>query len=200
MKVLADALQVAKRLDLLERLHENGKTVEHEAFAILKFGTDNMYHISTLDVAEYRDASVPTARSMSVPFIALYAFPHLVVTLAQLLGRAAVQKHRVGELGGDGFAHLSSILLDAIEQLPKSSRAMRAARRDLEAVIGEVMAWQERASCRHSNIADDGSHSVFVAPVSRQPETCTVDVRRVDVESMGFRREQQVRVETNRRE
>ncbi|KAK7186871.1 3-hydroxybutyryl-dehydrogenase [Paraphaeosphaeria sporulosa] len=137
--VLVEALQVAKRSDLAQQLHEIRKQVEHDSFAILKFGTDNIYHMPTRGIAESDGDSTPATQSLKLSFIALYAFPHLVVTLAQLLGRVAVRKRHTGEVDSAAFAHLSSMVMDSLEQLPKSSRAARAAIRGLEATVGEAM-------------------------------------------------------------
>ena len=138
--VLVEALKVAKRSDLLRQLHDIRNEVEHESFAILKFGTDNMYYIPAQDIAGSEGNGTAASQSVKLSFIALYAFPHLVVTLAPLLCAVAVLKRRAGEVDCDGFAHLSSIVMGSLEQLPKSSRVARAALRDLEAVVREAVA------------------------------------------------------------
>ncbi|KAF2450846.1 hypothetical protein P171DRAFT_427131 [Karstenula rhodostoma CBS 690.94] len=139
MMILFEALQVAKRSDLVQQLLDVRKEVEHESFAILKFGTDHVYDMPTQDFIGSEGASISATQSMKLSFMALYAFPHLVVTLAQMMCRVAVQKRRAEELDGAGFAHLSSIVMGSLEQLPKSSRVTRAAMRDLDAVVGEAM-------------------------------------------------------------
>lgn len=139
MMVLFEALEVAKRSDLAQQLHTVRKGIEHESFAVLKAGTDNMYHIAAQDATDPEGGLVTTAQSMELSFLALYAFPHLVVTLARLLSRVAVQKCRAEGLDRKGFAHLSSIVLGSLEQLPKSSRVVRAGIRDVEGVLGAAM-------------------------------------------------------------
>jgi hypothetical protein len=139
--VLVDALEVAKRSDLLQQLFEVRKEVEHESIAVLKFGTDNVYRMRLQGHAiESGGASTRPIETMGMSFVALYAFPHLIVTLAQLMCKGVVHKRHAEELDRQSFAHLTSILTGCLEHLAQSSRAVQSARRALEVLVGGATA------------------------------------------------------------
>jgi hypothetical protein len=134
--ILADALEVAKRSDLVQQLSEVRKEVEHESIAVLKFGTDNVYRLTLEDdVVGPGGALTMTAQ----PFVVLYAFPDLIVTLAQLVCRAVVHKRRAEALDRQGFAHLTSILMSCLEHVAQRSSIVQSARKALDVLIGEAV-------------------------------------------------------------
>ncbi|KAJ4357154.1 uncharacterized protein N0V89_001729 [Didymosphaeria variabile] len=133
--VLLDALEVAKRSDLLEQLLEVRDEVEHESFAVLKFGMDNVYRIPTQGHLDTEVASLIPREPMEIPFVTLYAFPRHVVTLVQLVCRGIVQKRHEEKLDRNVFAHLASMLVDSLALLPRNLKEIGSARRGLEAMV-----------------------------------------------------------------
>lgn len=140
MMILLEALEGARRSDLVEQLVEVREEVEHEAFAVLKFGTENTFHVLRAGQNLALDNTSPIlAEPLEIAFVGLHGFPHHMVTLTQLLSGIMVQKRQEATLSEDVFAHLSSILVAALDQLPDSSKAVRCARRDLQAVVEGTM-------------------------------------------------------------
>ncbi|KAL1612150.1 hypothetical protein SLS60_000373 [Paraconiothyrium brasiliense] len=138
--VLLDALEVAKRSDLLEQVLEVRNEVEHDSFAVLKFGIDNVYRIPTRgDIHDSEVASLIRRKPMEIPFVVLYAFPQHVVTLAQLVSKAIVQRCHEKKLERSVVAHLASILVDSLDLLPCNSKEIGSARRQLQILV-ETMA------------------------------------------------------------
>ena len=140
---LVDALEIAKRSDLLHQILDIRTNVEHEAITILKFGTDNNYEIPTRSHATGSGSTQTTLIGPAgLSFIALYASPDHVVTLARSILRIVVHKRREGKLDNTVFNHLSSVVFGAINQLPETSKSVYSARQDLEALNKD-----DRISC-----------------------------------------------------
>lgn len=140
MMVLFEVLEIAKRSDFVQQLVEVREEVEHEAFAILKFGTENAFHILRCGQNLALDGTSPIpAEPMDIAFVGLYGFPHHLVTLTQLLCGIIVQRRQKAALSERVFAHLSLILVTVLEKLPDSLKVVRSARRDLQAVMEGTM-------------------------------------------------------------
>ncbi|KAJ4292520.1 hypothetical protein N0V90_009183 [Kalmusia sp. IMI 367209] len=140
---LADELELAQRSDLLQQLLEFRHEVEHESFNVLQTGIDSVYCIPKLDESLQLSAGVGTATScltepIGASFIAIDAFPQNVVSMVRLLLRSISQKYQKGKISADIFIHLSSILHDALEQLPGSSKMVQSATNDFQASRNEA--------------------------------------------------------------
>jgi hypothetical protein len=140
VRILLDALEKAKRSDLLEELVQVRNEVEREAFAVLKFGIDNVYRIPAQDpVFEPGALTMFPTEPVETSFVTLYAFPHHVVTLAQTMCRVVFRKFREEGLDGSVFDHLCAVLSKSLMQLPQNFKGLDAARRDLETSIRIAM-------------------------------------------------------------
>lgn len=138
--ILLDALEKAKREDLVEELAGVRAEVEHEAFAVLKFGVDDAYRIPAQDaLLASQVLNVFPNEPVEISFVTLYAFPHHVVTLAQTTCRVVVEKFCKGFLDMDVFKHLCNILVKSLEQLPRDFKGLESTRQDLETSIQLTM-------------------------------------------------------------
>jgi hypothetical protein len=134
--ILLDALEKAKRSDLLGELVQVRNEVEQEAFGLLKFGIDNVYRIPARDTVLEPGAPIVFSREpLQMSFVTLYAFPHHVVTLAQTMCRVLIRKFRKEGLDGSVFDHLCAVLSKSLEQLPQNFKGLDAARQDLKTPI-----------------------------------------------------------------
>lgn len=140
MMVLFEVLEVAKRSEYMQQLVEVRGEVQQEAFAVLKFGTENTFHILRCGQNLAPDGTSPIpAEPMDIALVGLYVLPHHLVTLIQLLCRSILQRRQKAALSQGVFTHLSSILVAALAKLPDSSKVVRSARRDLQVVIEGIM-------------------------------------------------------------
>jgi hypothetical protein len=134
--ILLDALEKAKRSRLLDALVQVRDEVEHEAFAVLKFGIDNVYRIPARDTVLEPGAPVGfPIEPVEMSFVIMYAFPNHIVTLAQTMCRVLTRRFRKEGLDGSVFDHLCAVLSTSLEQLPQNFKGLSAARRDLEISI-----------------------------------------------------------------
>lgn len=136
---LVDALKIAKRTDLLEELLNAQTEVEHESFTVLKFGTDNTYEIPAQNlISGSEETSMSTMESIMLSFIALYASPDHIITLARSLLKVVTHRRREGKMDSSIFNHLFSVVFGAVNQLPETSKAVHSARQDLKALSEEI--------------------------------------------------------------
>ena len=136
MMVLFEVLEVAKRSDFVRHLIEVREEMEHETFAILKFGTENTFHISGCGQHPAADGtSAVPAEPINISFVSLYGFPHHLVTLTRLLFGTILQRYQKAELSDGVFSHLSSIIVATLEKLPDGSKVVKSARQDLQRLM-----------------------------------------------------------------
>jgi hypothetical protein len=131
--LLADALEAAPRSDLLRQLADASLAAEHECLNVLKFGLDSTYTIVPSPV-DSTDASRP----VTVSFVAIDPHPHHVVAAVRLLDKAFRHQYVQGAIQHEAYAHLSSTLRKALDQLPQNSKAIQSAKENLQASLGGV--------------------------------------------------------------
>jgi len=135
--LLADALQGAKRSDLLSQLAEMRLDPEQECFNVLKFGLDNKFTIhrpleGTSNVLCVDSRAKPTRQSFTNSLIAIDPRPQNVITSVRLIKKSIDHKYRQDEIKHDAYSYLSITLLEILEQLPQSSKMVRLGRKHLQ--------------------------------------------------------------------
>ncbi|TVY13995.1 hypothetical protein LARI1_G009123, partial [Lachnellula arida] len=132
--ILADALEAANRLDLLSQLTETRLDAEQESFNVLRFGLESRYKIcgpleESSNASDVNVNPYSTGQLITTSFIAIHPYPHHVVTSVRLMKKAITRKYRQGSIKLEAYSYLSSTLLEALEQLPQSSKMVQSARR-----------------------------------------------------------------------
>ncbi|TVY46154.1 hypothetical protein LOCC1_G003434 [Lachnellula occidentalis] len=140
--ILADALETANRLDLLSQLTETRVDAEQESFNVLKFGLDSRYNIcGPLDGScNAPDVNLipcvcSTGEPITTSFVAIDPYPHHVVASVRLMWKAISRRYRQGNIKLEAYSYLSSTLVEALEQLPPSSKMVQSAREKLQASL-----------------------------------------------------------------
>lgn len=135
--VLVNTLQAAGRDDLLLGVAEARGNAEHESFNVLKFGLENTYTIcgpggdSNAGPNAVGSTEFPE-KTITASFIAIDPYPQYVVESVLLMSKVADQPYWQGKIKHETYIHLSSILRNALEQLPQSSKSVQAARESLQ--------------------------------------------------------------------
>ncbi|KIX92756.1 uncharacterized protein Z520_11608 [Fonsecaea multimorphosa CBS 102226] len=132
--ILVDALEVARRDDLLSQLKDTKLEAEHEIFRALKFGLDGQF---TVGGTQQPGSSTGTHNSnsdqtISASFIALDPYPHHVVAAVHLLEKVVSKQYRKGQIKLEAYKHVNGTLLKCLAELPQTSKAVQAARQNLE--------------------------------------------------------------------
>ncbi|KAH8703254.1 hypothetical protein BGW36DRAFT_369051 [Talaromyces proteolyticus] len=125
--ILVDAVEAARRSDLLLQLPEIKLEAETEYFNILKFGLENTYSVHPPE-----DGSSDLEDIINTSFIAIDPYPHHMVASVQLMSKTVRRKYNQGDITCNEYARLSSILLEALEQLPQTSKSVCLARDSLQ--------------------------------------------------------------------
>ncbi|CZR59983.1 uncharacterized protein PAC_09878 [Phialocephala subalpina] len=135
--ILADAVEAANRPDLLSQLSETRLDAEQESFNVLKFGLESKYTIYGPLEGLYNDSDInliaySTGQPITTSFVAIDPFPQYVVASVRLMKKTISRKYRQGNIKHEAYVHLSSTLLKALEQLPRSSKMVQSAWENLQ--------------------------------------------------------------------
>ena len=122
--VMADAIEANNRTSMLDEVRETVQDAENEAFNVIKAGTEDVYTIHLSDKTA-NDESITTS------LVAMDPNPHFVIDLAILLNHIIIAKYRYGKIKLEIYSHLFSILSKALDQLPRYSKSVHAARETL---------------------------------------------------------------------
>ncbi|KIX07963.1 uncharacterized protein Z518_02617 [Rhinocladiella mackenziei CBS 650.93] len=133
--ILVDAVEAAERSDLLAQLADTRIDAEHEVFNALKFGLESTYTIHGPPGSN--SDTIPDA-SVSASFVAIDPYPHHVVACVQLMNKVVSREYKKGKIKPEAHQYLKSTLLKALEQLPQTSKSVRAARHYLHASLTEL--------------------------------------------------------------
>jgi hypothetical protein len=114
--VMADALEAARRSDLLARVTATTQEADYECLNTLKFGFENTY---TID-------------SLSLSLIAIDPFSEHVTDAVKLMHKIINRRYREGNIKHETYTYLTSILVEAFQQLPQRSKITQAVREDLQ--------------------------------------------------------------------
>lgn len=123
--IMIDAIEIARRTDILEQLSVTKSEVEGSTMNCLVFGLSNYFAIPRRE-SERQDAFV------KVPLIAIDPYPHHVVAAVQLLWKGTERDYDSGKLDQGTFENLQSILLQALGLLPQTSKSVRIAKEQAE--------------------------------------------------------------------
>jgi hypothetical protein len=119
--IMIDAIEIARRTDILEQLSITKSEVEGGALNCLLFGLNNQFTIPKREGA-VQDSVV------KVPLIAIDPYPHHVLATVQLLWKGIERDYEAGQHDQGTFAHIRSILLRTLELLPQSSKSVQNAK------------------------------------------------------------------------
>ncbi|KAI0129818.1 hypothetical protein BJ170DRAFT_681310 [Xylariales sp. AK1849] len=144
--ILVDAVEAAHRSDLLSQLTEAKLDAEHKSLDVLQMGLESTYIIygppeesesaSNVDCRTY----TPGRSTATTSFVAIDPFPHHVIASVRLVNKAIKRRYRQGNIKHEAYAHLLATLLQALEQLPQSSKSVCSTREDLRRSIRELSA------------------------------------------------------------
>lgn len=141
--VLVDAIEAADRSDLLPGVTEARQDAERESFNVLKFGIESTYTIhgpgeDSNTASKFDGTTDFPGRPITTSFVAIDPYPHHVVDSVLLMGKVIGRKYRQGKIKHGAYSYLSSTLLDALGQLPQSSKSVQAAREKLQQSLHKV--------------------------------------------------------------
>ncbi|KZL65280.1 3-hydroxybutyryl-dehydrogenase [Colletotrichum tofieldiae] len=132
---MVDALEVAKRLDMLAQIRDLGQETESEIFNVLKFGVDSTY---TIRCARERASEIGSDRTTQAPYqmvmtsvIAIHPLASIVVDAVALAQKTITSKHSQGKIKDEVYSYLDSMLVKALGQLTQHPQRVTLARKDL---------------------------------------------------------------------
>lgn len=117
--ITIDAVEVASRTDILDKMRITRSDAEGSFLNALKFGLNNHFAIPK------RHSERETA--LSVPLIAIDPYPHHVAAGVQLLWKGIERDHEESQLDRASCHQLQSILLRTLELLPQTSKSVQKA-------------------------------------------------------------------------
>jgi hypothetical protein len=129
--VLADALEATGRTDLLLIIAGTIQDAEHDAFSVLKFGLETTYTIYGPAIERIPPMDRTSESSTQMIITSLFAIDPCsqgIIDTVLLLKQGIDRKLRNGSLETETYSYLSSILTDALGQLPHNSKSVQAAR------------------------------------------------------------------------
>jgi hypothetical protein len=118
---MIDAVEIARRTDILEQLSITKSEVEGSALNCLIFGLNNQFSAP-------KPGESTRNNFITVPLVAIDPYPHHVVAAVQLLWKGIERDYEASSLDRGAFEHLQSILLQTLELLPQTSKSVRNAR------------------------------------------------------------------------
>ncbi|KAJ5605011.1 hypothetical protein N7510_010165 [Penicillium lagena] len=118
--IITDAIEIARRIDILDRMTSIRSEAEGSLMNCLKFGLSNQFTI-----AQRHGESQGSNRTF--PLIAIDPYPHHVVAGVQLLWKGIERDVDGGNLEAGICEGLQSILLQTLELLPQTSKSIRKA-------------------------------------------------------------------------
>lgn len=119
--IMIDAIEIARRTDILEQLSITKSDVEGNIINCLVFGLSNQVSLP-------RPQGATKNNFVQVPLVAIDPYPHHVVAAVQLLWSGMERDYKSGTLEQGTFEHLQSILLQTLELLPQTSKSVRSAK------------------------------------------------------------------------
>lgn len=140
---MLDAVEIAGRMDLLEKLKVVKADAEGSLFNCLIFGLNNHYLLPrenrparegqySLQHVEDTERAVPNS-TRKVPLIAIDPYPHHVVAGVRILWKA-VERDLENDWLDHGVAeHMQDTMLSALKLLPQASKSVRTVRQQAEA-------------------------------------------------------------------
>lgn len=143
---MLDAVEIAGRMDLLEKMRVIKADAEGSLFNCLIFGLSNHFYVprgaSNPDETQFlttgyseeteREALTDSARK-KVPLIAIDPYPHHVVAGVRILWKAVERNLENEWLDHSVAQHMQETMLNALNLLPQASRSVRTVRQQAEA-------------------------------------------------------------------
>lgn len=131
--ILVDALEAAKRRDLLLQLTGIHLEAEQECFNVLKFGLESTYTIVTSQAGSSQafDSSL-SASPLSVSFVAIDPYPHHVIAAVRLMNKAFLRQCLQSTMEEEAYGQVAMTLRKALDQLPPNSKAVQSAKENME--------------------------------------------------------------------
>lgn len=117
--IMIDAVEIASRQDILQRMTTTRCEAEGSLLNCLKFGLSNKFTIPERHGAD--------SNSRSFPLVAIDPYPHHVVAGVQLLWKGIERDYTEGTLHHTPYESLKSTLLQTLELLPQTSKSVREA-------------------------------------------------------------------------
>lgn len=123
--IMIDAIETARRTDILEQLSFTKAEAEGSTINCLVFGLTNKFTIPK----RQRETQEPL---VTVPLIAIDPYPHHVVAAVQLLWKRIQRDYETGKLDQGTFENFHSILLQTLELLPRTSKSVQSAKEKIQ--------------------------------------------------------------------
>lgn len=141
--VLVNAIEGANRSDLLSQVTEARQDAERESFNVLKFGIENTYTIykskeDSNTASRFEATTDAPGKSITASFIAIDPYPNHVVVSVLLMNNVFSREYHQGKIKAAAYSYLSSTLLNALGQLPQSSKTTKTAQKILQRSLSEI--------------------------------------------------------------
>ena len=135
--VLVDAIEAAGRSDLLPGLATAKQEAEHESFNVLKFGIGSTYMLyrsaeDSNTASKFTYTTDMPQQPIAASVVAIDPHPHDMVELVRLMNKVISRKYLAGDIKHATYSYLSSILINALGQLPQGSKLVQAARENIQ--------------------------------------------------------------------
>lgn len=118
---MIDAIETARRTDILDGLIITRSEAEGSTMNCLVFGLNNHFIIPQRK-GETEDTFV------TVPLLAIDPYPHHVVAAVRLLWLGTERDYETGKLDLGTLENLQSILLQTLDLLPQTSKSVQNAK------------------------------------------------------------------------
>lgn len=118
--IIIDAMETARRNDILDRMTSIRSEAEGSLMNCLKFGLNNQFTI-----AQRHGEALGSSRTF--PLVAIDPYPHHAVAGVQLLWKGIERDVDSSNLDRGICEDLQSILLQTLELLPQTSKSIRKA-------------------------------------------------------------------------
>ncbi|CRG87038.1 hypothetical protein PISL3812_04052 [Talaromyces islandicus] len=134
--IMLNAIEMAERTDLLEKMAVMKASAEGTLFNCLIFGLNNHFHIprfNDLRESQEVDDGEPQGSTRSVPLIAIDPYPHHVVAAVRILWKAVERDLENNCLDEKIAEKTQRVLLDTLTLLPQASKSVNIARQQAAA-------------------------------------------------------------------
>uniref|UniRef100_A0A093XSM8 Putative transporter C11D3.18C n=1 Tax=Talaromyces marneffei PM1 TaxID=1077442 RepID=A0A093XSM8_TALMA len=140
--VMLDAVEIAGRMDLLEKLKVVKADAEGSLFNCLIFGLNNHYLVPRrpageeqhgIQLAEEDGRAAALELTRKVPLIAIDPYPHHVVAGVRILWKAVERDLENDWLDYGVAEHMQDTMLNALKLLPQASKSVQTVRQQAEA-------------------------------------------------------------------
>ncbi|KAH8688706.1 hypothetical protein BGW36DRAFT_392055 [Talaromyces proteolyticus] len=137
--IMLDAVEIAGRMDLIEKTKVVKADAEGSLMNCLIFGLNNDFYVSRQGILQQQlhlqNSQEDDEHELNkrVPLIVIDPYPHHVVAGVRILWKAVERNLENNTLDQSTAEHMHGIMLQALRLLPQASKSVRTARQQAEA-------------------------------------------------------------------